>query len=167
MTLGEFFDLLSASPGMVLFYFLSIPFIAGLAWFFGKGEGELSPWKYLYAALMFMSVLPGIFAVTLNIYLFLFEKMKIMDTNIFTQILPIFSMFITLMLIRKNTCFEDIPGFGKLAGLIMIISALLAAMWILDRTHIIAITFIPFYWVLIFILAAIVLVRFGTKRLMN
>jgi len=167
MTLGEFFQLLSNSPALIIFFFLAIPLTAFLAWVFGRGEGNISPWKYLYATLIYLICIPGIFAVSLNIYLFLFERMRIMDTNIYTQILPIFSMIATLILIRKNTCFEDIPGFGKLAGLIMIISALLAVMWFLDRTHIIAITVIPFYYVIIIILVALLLIRLGAKRLMT
>jgi len=166
MTLGEFFQLLSDSPSLIIFYFLAIPLTAGLAYVFGKGEGDISPWKYLYTTLVYLVCIPGIFAVSLNVYLFLFEQMSIMDTNLYTQVLPIFSMIVSLALIRKNTCFEDIPGFGKLAGLIMVISALLAVMWFLDRTHIIAITVIPFYYVLIIILVALFLIRLGAKKLM-
>ncbi len=167
MTLAECFELLAQSPSLILFYFLAIPLTALLALVFGKGEGHLSPWKYLYATLVYLICIPGIFAVTLNIYLFLFERIKIMDADIYTQILPIFSMILTLILIRKNTAFENIPGFGKLAGLIMVISSILAIMWFLDRTHIIAITVIPFYYVLIIILVALFAIRFGAKKFMT
>lgn len=166
MTLGEFFQLLSASPSLIIFFFLAIPLTAFLALIFGKGEGDISPWKYLYSTLVYLVCIPGIFAVSLNIYLFLFEQMSIMDTNLFTQVLPILSMIATLALIRKNICFEDIPGFGKLGGLIMVISALLAVMWFLDRTHIIAITFIPFYYIIIILLVSLVAIRYGAKKLM-
>jgi len=166
MTLGEFFQLLSDSPSLVLFYFLAVPLTAFLALIFGRGEGAMSPWKYLYSTLVYLVCIPGIFAVTLNIYLFLFERIKIMDTNLFTQVLPIASMIVTLVLIKKNTRFEDIPGFDKLAGLIMVISALLAVMWFLDRTHIIAITFIPFHYILIVFVVALFFIRLGAKKLM-
>jgi len=167
MTLGECFQLLSESPSLVLFYFLSVPLTALLALVFGRGEGHISPWKYLYTTLVFLVCIPGIFAITLNIYFFLFEKIKIMDTNLYTQVLPIVSMVITLMLIKQNTKFDDIPGFGKLAGLIMVISAILAVMWFLDRTHIIAITIIPFYYVIIVMIAALFFIRYGAKKLMT
>jgi len=165
MTLGEFFDLLSANPSIVMFYFIALPLTAFLAYVFGKGEGNLSPWKYLYSVLTHLAVIPGVFAITLNIYLFLFERISIMDTNLFTQVLPIFAMVFTLALIRKNICFEDIPGFGRLSALIAIIVAILTFMWLLDRTHIIAITFIPFHYVFLFFVVFLVVIRFAGKRL--
>jgi len=74
-------------------------------------------------------------------------------------------MIFTLTLVRKNTCFEDIPGFGRLSALIMIILAILSLMWLMDRTHVIAITFIPFHWIIVFILVILVVFRFAGKRL--
>jgi hypothetical protein len=149
MTVGELFELLSQNPSIVLFYFIAVPLTAFLALIFGKDEGTDSPWKYLYSTLVYLICIPGIFAVTLNIYLFLFERISLFEANIYTQVLPIFSMILTLWLIRKNVCFEDIPGFGKLHGLILVLASILSLMWVVDRTHIIAITFMPFYWVFI------------------
>lgn len=165
MTLGEFFQLLSANPSIILFFFIAVPMTAGLAYVYGKGEGNKRPWSYLYSALVHLAVIPGIFAITLNVYLFMFERLPIMETDIYTQILPIISMIFTLVLIRKNTCFEDIPGFGRLSALIIIILAILSLMWLMDRTHIIAITFIPFHWIIVFILVILVVFRFAGKRL--
>ena len=70
MTLQEFFRLLGENPSYVLMYFGLIPITALLAGILGKGEGEISPWKYLYSTLIYLVCVPGIFALTLNIYLF-------------------------------------------------------------------------------------------------
>lgn len=167
MTLGEFFQMMSDNPSVILFFFISVPLTAGLALVYGKGEGNESPWNYLYSALVHLAVIPGLFAITLSVYLFMFERMPIMDTNIYTQILPILSMVITLVLIRKNTCFEDIPGFGRLSALILLIFAILSIMWLMDKTHIIAFTFIPFHWVIVVFLVLLVVFRFAGKRLFS
>jgi len=167
MTLGDLFNLLSENPSVILFYFISVPLTAFLAYVFGKGDGNISPWKYLYSVLVFLVCIPGIFAITLSIYLFFFERISIMETNVFTQILPVLSMIATLVLIKKNVCFEDIPGFGKITGLIMVIAALLILMWVFDKTHIIAITFMPFYYVIIIFVVLLVAIRFGTKMMMK
>ena len=164
MTVGELFDSLSQNPVLVLFFFIIIPLTAYLAFLFGKGEGNDKPWKYLYSTLVFLTCIPGIFAVTLNIYLFLFERISIFDANIYTQVIPILSMILTLWLIRKNVCFEDIPGFGKLHGLILVIGAILTIMWVLDRTRIIVFTILPFHWVLLIFLGLLALIYFGWKR---
>lgn len=165
MTLGQFFDSVSADPSVVMFYFTAVPLTAFLALVFGKGEGHLSPWKYLYSGLIYMACIPGIFALTLSIYLFLFERTSIMDTNIYTQILPIFCMVITLWLVRRNVDLKYIPGFGRINGLMFMITALITLMWILEKTHIWVITFLPFYQFLLFFVVMLVLVRLGWSRM--
>lgn len=165
MTLGEFFTWTGQHPTFLLIYFLGVPLIALLAGLFNKGEGHLSPWKYLYSILIYMVSLPGIFAVTLSIYFFLFERRSIMDTNLLTQVLPVLSMAATILLIRKQVDLDLVPGFDKISGLILIISALMALMWIIDKTHIYSITFMPFYVVILILIAGFFVIRLGLKRL--
>lgn len=164
MTLGEFFEILSNNPAIVLFYFIALPLTALLAWVFGKKEGHLSPWRYLYSVLVYMSVVPGIFAVTLCIYQFMFERQSIDQISIFTEILPIFSMLLTIWLIRKNVSLDQIPGFGKLSGLIIIIAVVLVIMWILDKTRVFVFTSIPFLYVVLLLVVLFFVIRFGLKK---
>ena len=164
MTLGEFFELCGRNPVLLLGFFAGVPLIALLAWLFSKGEGHLSPWKYLYAVLIYLVAIPGIFAVTLSVYLFLFERRSIMDTNIFTQVLPIVSMLATFILIRRQVDLDLVPGFGKLSGLTTLLGVLIAIMWVIDKTHIYSITFMPFYAVILILVAGILLIRWGLKR---
>lgn len=167
MTLGEFFEWSGNNPALLLGFFFLVPFLALLALFFSKEEGHLSPWKYLYSVLIYLVAIPGIFAVTLSIYLFLFERRSIMDTNLFTQVLPIVSMLATFILIRKQVDLDLVPGFGKLSGLITIIGVLIVLMWIIDKTHIYSITFMPFWAVILILIAGFLLVWSGLKRLTN
>jgi hypothetical protein len=125
----------------------------------GKDKGNLSPWKHLYSRLIFLVCIPGIFAVTLNIYLFLFEIMRIMDANLYTQILPIILMIVTLWIINRNVSFDKIPGFSKISALMTIVIAILSIMWILEKTLIIAFTCMPFHYVIILFLILFVLIR--------
>ncbi len=165
MTLGEFFTWTSAHPGLLLGYFIGIPLIALLAGMFGKGEGHLSPWKYLYSTLIYMVAIPGIFAVTLSIYFFLFERRSILDTNLYTQILPVLSMAATILIIRRQVSLDQVPGFDKISGLIMIIATMMTLMWIIDKTHIYAITFMPFYVVILILLVGFFVIRYGLRSL--
>ena len=166
MTLQQLFDLLSQNPSIILFYFMAIPLTAFLAGVFGKGEGHLTPWKQLYCVLIFAAAIPGIFAFILNVYLFLFERQPILNTNIYTQILPLLIMFLTFWLVRRNVPFELIPGFDRISGLLMIVLAVLAFMWFLDRLHIIAFTYMPFHYVIILLVAIFVGVRYGLRKMM-
>ena len=165
MTLQEFFDVCSNHPEFIGFYFVALPLTAFLASVFGKGEGHLSPWKYLYTFLVYSATIPGIFAVVLNVYMFLFERQSIMDSNIYTQILPIMVMFFTLWLIKRNVPFEYIPGFNKISGLVMVTFVIIAVMWLLDRTHVFAVTFLPFHYVLLMLAGLFVVARLGLKKL--
>ena len=166
MTLGEFFEMIGRNPNLVLFYFIALPLTAFLAGVLGKEEGHLSPWKYLYSTIIFLVCVPGIFAITLNIYMFLFERRSIMDANLYTQVLPVFFMLFTLWIISRNVKFEEIPGFNKISGLVMIIAAVLLVMWIMEKTHIIAITFMPFYYVFIIFGVLFLAIRFCMKKML-
>lgn len=168
MTLKEFFDMLATHPTLILAYFVFIPLIAALANFMGKGEGHLSPWKYLYSTLIYLVCVPGIFAITLNIYLFLFQKQNIFETDIYTQILPILSMVFTLIIIKSGMDLDLIPGFGKLSGMFMMIFAVLCVMWVVDRTRFFVgvFSYMPFHFVILIFAALILFVRTGFKRML-
>ena len=165
MTLEQFFNLLSNNPFYIIAFFVLIPITALVAGFMGKNEGHLSPWKYLYSALIYLVCVPGIFAVTLIIYSLFFERRSIFQTDIYTQVLPIISMVITLLLIRNNVDLNRVPGFGRISGLIMMIGAVLVVMWVLVKTHIIAIAWIRIEYILLMLIALLVIFRFGWSRL--
>ncbi len=167
MTLKDFFEMLGQMPRIVMSYFLLIPLTALLAWIMGRGEGHLTPWKYLYSFLVFLICIPGVLSVTLDIYFFLFERRSIMDANIYTQILPILSMAVTLLLIRQNVSFDDVPGFGKIGGLITLISIVLIFMWLLDKTRIYVISYMPIQTALLLFAGLFLAARWGTKRLFS
>ncbi len=168
MTLGDFFQAVSDEPVYVVFYFAIIPFTALLAgWLADEGEGEQSPWKYLYSALLYMVCVPGIFAITLDIYLFLFERRSIFDLNLLTQVLPIVSMIASILIIRNNVDMKFIPGFDKLSGLVIMISAALIIMWFIDRTRIIVFSYMPIQYVLLLFAGLLLVIRFGWGRLMK
>ena len=167
MTLRQFFDWVQSQPGIILYYFLILFAITLLAGWFAKDQGQTYPWNWLYAIIIYLVCIPGIFAITLSVYFFLFEKRSIMDTELLLQVLPIFMMFLTLYIIRKNVDLNYIPGFEKLSSLMLIITILLSFMWIIDRTQLYAISFVPFYYILIVLIAGIFFMRQALKKLIN
>lgn len=165
MTLRQLFDLIAENPAYILFYFAIIPFAAFLAGALSKGEGHLSPWKYLYSILIYAVCVPGIFAVTLSVYYFLFERRSILDTDVYIQLVPIISMVVTLLIIRRYVDFDYIPGFDKISGLMMMIAATLGIMWFIDRTRIYAITYLRFEVVVLIFFALLLVIRFGWSKI--
>jgi hypothetical protein len=166
MTLRELFDYLDANPLSVVAYFALLLFTALLAGLLGRGEGHLSPWKYLYSALVYLVCVPGIFAASLAVYLFLFENGgSIFNVNLLTQVLPVAAMLVTLGVIRRNVSFGEIPGFGRLTDLIMTIFSVFVLMYFLNRLHLVAWVYVPVQWLLLIVIGLLLIVRFGLKRL--
>ncbi len=164
MTLRAFFDLVAENPFYLLVFFLLLPFTAALAGWLGRGEGHVSPWKYLYAFLVYAASIPGIFALTLNIYLFLFERQSIWSLDLYTQVLPILSMIATLLIVKKNVSLDAVPGFGRLSGLLIVIFVTLSMMWFIDRTRIIVFSYLPVSQAFLIFLALLFALMFGMRR---
>lgn len=168
MTLRELFDYLSANPAVLMLYFLMVPFTAFLAGILGKGEGHLSPWKYLYSALIYLVCVPGIFAAALAVYLFLFEKGgSIFNVNLLTQVLPIVSMVLTLGIIRRNAPFESIPGFSKLSSLMLMIASVFVLMYFLDRLHLVAWVNVPVIYLILIVAGLLLAFRLALKSFIS
>jgi len=165
MTLKEFFELLAVNPAYIVGFFLLIPLAAFIGTVIGKGEEDESVWQFYYSALIYLAAIPGIFSVTLNIYLFLFERRSVMESDVYTQILPIVSMFATLMIIRKSVNLDKIPGFGKLSGLIWMVGAVLLIMWFMEKTRIYVFSYMPVQYVFFILIGLILVFRLGWGRL--
>lgn len=167
MTLAEFFEYISSNTSIVLYYGLAIPIMALVVTYLAGSDGKNEPWKYFHSTFIFLVCIPGILAFFLNVYLFLFEKQSIMETNLMTQVFPIIIMFLTLLIIRSKVEFCDIPGFEKLSGMIMIMSSLIILMWFVDRTRIILFSMIPVHYLLILFVVLFFVVRFGLMKMMK
>ena len=164
MTLRDLLIYVGNHPESVVLYFAILPIAALLlAWIAGV-EGRNSPWNYLYSAIIYLSAVPGIFALSLNVYIFLFERGSIMNLDVYTQLLPILSMILTLGIVRRNVDLSYVPGFGKLSGLLMLIGATIGLMWLVDRTRIYAIVSMPFSVVIWVFVVLMLVLRFGYRQ---
>ncbi|HEY3385496.1 MAG TPA: hypothetical protein VGK46_03235, partial [Saprospiraceae bacterium] len=65
---------------------------------------------------------------------------------------------------RKQVDLDLVPGFGRLSGLMTILGVLIVIMWIIDKTHIYSITFMPFWVVVLILVAGFLLIRMGLKQ---
>lgn len=165
MTLSDVYTYLSHNPLPVLLYFVALPLVAWIMGGVAHGSREVLSWSYAYAVLVYAVCIPGIFAVTLNVYLFLFERQSVWEADLLLQFLPILSMVLTLMIIKAKIPFGLIPGFGKLSGFLTLIAALIGTMWVLDRMRLIAFTYIPFSALLVGFVIVLLMIRFGWSKL--
>ncbi|GAB3988920.1 hypothetical protein GCM10028807_12630 [Spirosoma daeguense] len=166
MTLRDVFAALSGQPALLFVLLMAVPtgaFLVNL--WSGQTAEDIWKWRYVYAVLVYLACIPGVFAFTLNIYLFLFERQSIWEMNLALQILPILTMVATLMLIRRKIPFNYIPGFGKLSGFLTLITAVIGILWLVDRTRIYAVTYIPFTYIAVGFVAILLIIRFAWSRI--
>jgi len=139
MTLEEFFRLLAEHPLWLVGYFGALPLLAWATADLSRGKGHLDPWRYVYSVLIYLSAVPGIFSLTLSLWVFLFERRSIFQMDV-------------------------LPGFDRLSGLVMMIVALLVFFWILDKTRIIVFSYMPFGYAILIFAGLLVVAHFGWKR---
>jgi hypothetical protein len=146
-------------------YFAAVPLIAWMLGYLAYGSQRVTTWAWVFAVLVYLTCVPGVFAITLNVYLFLFERQSIWQVNLVMQFLPILSMVLTLVLIKKKIPFERIPGFDQIAGFLILITCLMGIMWVLDRLRLIAFTYIPFSYLVLGFIALLLLIRYAWSKL--
>ena len=153
MTLRDLMQAAGNHPTPVVSTLVALPV---LAWLAGvchrKGEGRNAPWKYAYSVLVYLACIPGTFAAVLTAYAMFFRNESLLDANLFIYFLPILSMIATLVAIRKRVSFEDVPGFDRLSGLMVLLACSFGIALALHKTRI----FVGFFGSIemLFVLAA-------------
>ncbi len=166
MTIRELLFLLDGSPWLILIYFIGLPVVSLIiGWMNGQISGASSPWKYFYSILVYLACVPGILSTVLTGYMIFFTRENLLDASLLLHLVPVISMVVTLMLIRKKVSFDDIPGFERLSGLITIISVTFIIVLFIYKSRV---------WVIfggsVFVLAAVAvglfaLLKWGTYKL--
>ena len=166
MTIRELVQMLGGQPILLLVFFALPPLIVyGLRYVHPRGEGGRSPWREIYAVMVYAVCVPGIFAGVLTGYSLFFRNESLLDVNLLVYFLPMVSMFVTLVLMRHNVDFADVPGFDRLYGLMVLLGVSFGVALAIQRTRI---------WVLfggsitmLFALAlvAFLLLKWATARL--
>jgi len=138
-----------------------------LSWLTGlmhpRGAGGRAPWRYVYAVLVYLACVPGIFASVLTGYALFFRDENLLEVNALVYVLPIVTMAATLVLVRRSAELDEVPGFERLSGLIVMLAASFAIALGLRKTRIFL--FFGSSIITLFVLAAgsFVLLRWGAQ----
>jgi hypothetical protein len=137
MTIRDLIDLAGRYPMALLAAFLAPPVAA---WLLGlmhpRGQGGRAPWKYFSAVLVYLVCVPGMFAVVVTAYSLFFSRENLLDADVLVSFLPIVSMVATLVFIRKNVPFDEVPGFDRLSGLMAMVGCSFAIALAVQKTNI-------------------------------
>ena len=137
MTLRDLIQAAGSHPAPVVTALVAVP---ALTWLAGichrQGEGRNAPWNYAYSVLVYLACIPGTFAAVLTAYAMFFRNENLLDANLLIYFLPIFSMVATLVVIRKRVSFDDVPGFNRLSGLMVLMACSFGIALALHKTRI-------------------------------
>jgi hypothetical protein len=166
MTTRELVQFADHQPVVLAGAFVVVPV---LAWLCGRlhqpGQGGQSPYKYVYAVLVYLTCLPGMFAGVLTAYALFFTKENLMDVSLLVYILPMVSMVVTLVLIHKQVDFEAVPGFDRLSGLMAMLGCSFAIALAVAKTRIFLFFGGSIEWLLALALGVFALLKWGTYTL--
>ena len=137
MTTRDLIQLAGQHPLVLVVAFVVPPL---LAWLLGqmhdRRHGGEAPWKYFYAVLVYLACVPGMFSGVITAYTLFFSRENLLDANLLVYFLPIVSMIATLIFIRKNVSFDDVPGFDRLSGLMVMVGCSFAIALAIQKTRI-------------------------------
>jgi hypothetical protein len=137
MTIRDLTILAGHYPLALVAAFLAPPAAAWLLGrLHGRGQGGKAPWRYFSAALVYLTCVPGMFAGVITGYSLFFSRENLLDANLLVYFLPILSMVATLVFIRKNVSFDEVPGFDRLYGLMAMVGCSFAVALAIQKTNI-------------------------------
>jgi hypothetical protein len=129
---------LSSQHSVALAITFLIPPLA--AWLLGRlhgpNRGGSAPWNYFYSVLVYLVCIPGMFASVLTAYTVFFSHENLLDVNPLVYFLPIVSMIVTLVFIRKTVSFDEVPGFDRLSGLMVMVGCSFGIALAIQKTNI-------------------------------
>lgn len=134
MTGRELVDAVTAHPLPIAGFLVgqvALAFLLGLVQ--GDGREGVSPLRYGYAVLVYAACVPGVLATLLTAYTLLFLRADLLAVNALVYFAPIASMALTLWLIRRKVSFDQVPGFDRLSGLIVMLAVTFAIVFALSR----------------------------------
>lgn len=168
MTLRDLIHIAGGNPAVTL-GLLAVPcaasLVAGLL--HERGQGGQSPWKHIYAVIVYATCLPGTFAASLLAYSALFTRENLLDASLVAYFGPIAAMVLCLFLTRRNVNFDEVPGFDKIWGLLGVLAVSFISAFAIEKTRILII-FGGSLWVLAACAGALFVVfRWSLRRMLG
>jgi len=137
MTTRELMQQADRHPLVLAAVFVAVP---AVTWLLGqihqKDKGGEIPWKYFYSVLVYLACMPGMFAAVISGYILFFSRENFLDVSLLASILPIVSMVVTLVFVRKKVSFDLVPGFDRLSGLMVMMGCSFAIALAIQKTNI-------------------------------
>lgn len=156
----------SASPVILLTFFIGLPLLAfAIGFFHQRKNGERGNTRYVYSVLTYLSTIPGTFSATLILYGMFFVHTNLLNVNVLVYFLPLLSMFATLMIIGRQAQFSRLPGFDRLSGLLVMLAITFAVLLFVYKTRIFIAFFGSFQYLLLLGVVVFLLLKWSMKKM--
>jgi uncharacterized membrane protein len=166
MTLNDLIHLADGHSLALAGIFVAAPV---MAWAAGRlhqpGQGGAAPWKYVYAVLVYLACVPGMFASVLTAYALFFGHENLLNVNLLVYFLPVVSMVVTLVFIHKSVTFDAVPGFDRLSGLMVMVGCSFAIALAIQKTNIWLLFGGSIEWLVALAVGVFALIKWGTYML--
>lgn len=138
MTLQEVINRIGQiDPWILLAIFAAPPLLAWvLRYGHRDGHGGRTPWRFLYAALVYLVCIPGLLSAVLVAYGVFFLRQNLLHVNLFVYFLPLLSMIGTLVIVGRQADWAELPGVDRLYALIIILGITFGVTLAIQKTRI-------------------------------
>lgn len=122
MTIRELINTAQSHSVLITALFILIPFFTwSLKYLHGWNGARKKQWRRVYTLLVYLACIPGSFSLVLTFYTLFFTSESLLDANLLVYAMPIASMIVTILLMQKAIDIYEVPGFGRLAGLMIML----------------------------------------------
>ena len=122
MSANELLERLDDHTGWAICFFAMLPLLALFVSLLYKRAAKNAFIESVFSAIVYLSAIPGVFACILVFYMLFFTGTNLLNVDIVFSFLPVVSMGLVFGIIGKNANFDDLPGFGRLTGLMLLIA---------------------------------------------
>lgn len=137
MTVRELLAQLESFEPLVLGYLVAVPLLSLITgWLHRPGQGAEGWTRYLYALLVYLACIPGTLAAALLAYALFISHDNLLDLSLTLYVLPVVSMGAALGIMSRRVNFDDVPGFERLSGLMLMMALSFGFVFFLERTRI-------------------------------
>jgi hypothetical protein len=167
MTIDQFITWAGTQWPALLAFFVAMPLAAAGLNRLAGARAATDGWRHCYSIMAYLSCVPGMFAVAITLYSLFLLRTNLLRVDVLVYFLPIVSMAATLLVIRRAITFERIPGFGRLAGLMITMGTSFLAVLLLDRLRVLVLFGGSILWLAALSLGLYTLLRLGLRKLLQ
>jgi hypothetical protein len=165
MNIKELMQRLEPFQGEIALGLIALPLVT---YIIGAVLQKGSRWltRYLFAAAIYLAVIPGMCMAVIILYMLLFVRANLLqEMHLVLHFLPVVSMLATLWAVSRLEDFEEVPGFGRIQGFMILVGLSFAGLLFVHKMFVGILFFAKFEFLLAALGGMLVIWRLGVARL--